>query len=289
MLVNLKEIMAMAEAQNIAIGAFNCPNLESLEAILEAAESLHTPVILQFAQCHEHLIPLTFIGKIMVAAAKAASVPVCVHLDHGETIPYIQTALSLGFTSVMYDGSTLPFEENAENTAKVIALAKAYHASVEAELGSMGSAEYGTENAPSEKTEKIYTNPLLAEEFVRRTGIDALACSFGTTHGLYLSEPKLNLQIVRDVRSRTENIPVVMHGGSGVSREQYREAIRAGVRKINYFTYMDKAGGSAVGEHIRQLPAGSPLFFTTMAVAARKAMCENVKQAICMFSMKGEK
>ena len=138
MLVTLKEIMKLAEDKKMAVGSFNAANLESLQAVLGAAGELDYPVILQFAQCHEPWIPLELIGPIMVAEAKKASVPVCVHLDHGETLEYLARALELGFTGIMYDGSTLSYEENLKNTKQAVAMAAKTGASVEAELGSMG-------------------------------------------------------------------------------------------------------------------------------------------------------
>ena len=143
MLVSLTEVMQYAEKHGIAIGSFNAPNLESLLASLNAAEELNLPVIIQFAQCHESWLPLDIIGPIMVDRAKKAKVPVCVHLDHGETLEYLEKALKMGFTSIMFDGSTLPYEENLAQTKKAVALARSYHAEVEAELGSMGRRESG--------------------------------------------------------------------------------------------------------------------------------------------------
>lgn len=288
MLVTLNEVMKIAEEKKIAIGSFNTPNLESLCAIISAAEELDLPVIIQFAQCHEPWIPLSVIGPIMIDAAKKAAVPVCVHLDHGETMDYIQLALDLGFTGIMYDGSALPYEENLANTKKAVMMAAKTGASVEAELGSMGRRESGAGDDTGENDEtKIYTDPKLASVFVRETGIDALACSFGTTHGIYLTEPKLDFDVVRNVRSLTNEIPVVMHGGSGVSREDYKKAIEAGVRKINYFTYMDKSGGQAAADYIRSVEKG-PIFFSSIYMAARDAMKENVKQAMKMFALMDE-
>lgn len=284
MLITLKEILELAEKKKIAVGAFNAANLESLRAIIDAAEELALPVILQFAQCHEPWVPLALIGPVMVDAAKKASVPVCVHLDHGETLEYLEEALKLGFTGIMYDGSTLLYEENLENTGKAVAMAKAAGASVEAELGSMGKRESGTGEESGEKDNtKIYTNPQKAKEFVLSSGIDALACSFGTTHGIYLSEPKLNFSIVEEVRALTGGIPVVMHGGSGIGKEDFQRAIRAGVRKINYFTYMDKAGGGAAEDYLQHLQR-EPRFFSSISAAARTAMQENVKSAMKIFS-----
>lgn len=291
MLVTLKEIMNIAEEKHIAVGSFNTPNLEGLQAVLEAAEELKLPVILQFAQCHEAWISLEHIGPIMVEAAKRAEVPVCVHLDHGETLEYLQKALEIGFTGIMYDGSTLSYKENLENTKRAVAMAKKTGASVEAELGSMGRRESGSGEACQKEDEtKIYTDPYQAQAFVSETGIDALACSFGTTHGIYLKQPKLDFEVVRNVRNLTNDIPVVMHGGSGVSREDYTRAVRAGVRKVNYFTYMDKSGGTAVMEYVKGLEEGAQIFFSDMVKEAREAMKKNVKEAMMMFALmeKGE-
>ena len=287
MLATLNDIMKIAEERKVAIGSFNTPNLEALQAVLEAAEELDTPVIIQFAQCHEPWLALKIIGPIMVEAARRASVPVCVHLDHGETLDYLAQALEIGFTSIMYDGSVLSYEENLANTKTAVAMARKTGASVEAELGSMGRRESGAgDGSGAEDETKIYTDPDLAAAFVKETGIDALACSFGTTHGIYLTEPRLDFGVVRAVREKTGGIPVVMHGGSGVSREDYKKSIEAGVRKINYFTYMDKAGGQAAAAYLKGLKENEPIFFSSLSMAARDAMKENVKQAILMFAGK---
>ena len=286
MLVTLKEIMEIAEEKNIAIGSFNASGLEAIEAEIAAAEELNLPIIIQFAQCHEPWIPLKTIGPIIIDMAKKAKIPVCAHLDHGETLDYLAEALEIGFTGIMYDGSVLPYEENLANTKKAVEMAKKYGASVEAELGSMGKRESGSgdSGAGADDDTKIYTDPELAAVFVKETGIDALACSFGTTHGIYLSEPKLDFDVVRNVRNKTGNIPVVMHGGSGVSTEDYYKAVDAGVRKINYFTYMDKSGGAAAVEYINGLKEGEPIFFSSIFMAARQAMKENVKAAMKVFA-----
>ena len=285
LLVTLKEILEIAEKRKIAVGAFNAVNLECLQAIIWAAEELEVPVIVQFAQCHEIYNRLEDMGPVMVEWAKRASVPVCVHLDHGETLEYLQKALDLGFTGIMYDGSTLPYKQNMENTRKAVAMAAAAGASVEAELGCMGRRESGAGDRSGEDDEtKIYTDPMQAAFFVDETHIDALACSFGTTHGIYLKQPKLDFSVVEHVRRDTGGIPVVMHGGSGVSKEDFRAAIRAGVRKINYYTYMDKAGGSAAAEYVKSLAEGQPCFYAEAAIRARQAMMENVKEAMKTFA-----
>lgn len=287
MLVTLKEIMDYAEEHKIAIGSFNTPNLEALQAVIAAAEEENLPAIVMFAQCHEPWIPVDVIGPIMVDFAKKAKVPVCVHLDHGETLDYVEKCVDLGFTGIMYDGSVLPYEENLANSKKAVELAARTGASVETELGSMGRRESGAgdDTGAADET-KIYTDPDLAAEFVEKTGTDLLACSFGTTHGIYLEEPKLDFDVVRNVRAKTDDIPVVMHGGSGVSREDYHQAVEAGVRKINYFTYSDKAGGAAAAEVVKSAGENEPIFFSSISMAAREAIKENVQAAMRMFALR---
>lgn len=285
MLVTLKEMLVDAEQRNMAVGAFNAAGLECIEAIFGAAEELNMPFVLMFAQLHEPWMHLKTIGPIMMDAARKASVPVCVQLDHGEDLEYLKQALDLGFTAIMYDGSTLPYEENVENTRKAVEMARRYGASVEAELGSMGRREYGNGNRSGEDDEtKIYTDPALARDFVAATGVDALACSFGTTHGIFLKAPRLDFDVVRNVRKMTNNIPIVMHGASGVSTEDLHRSIDAGVSKINYYTYMDKAGGAAAAEAAKAIPEGRPIFFSTLMRAARDAMREDVLKAMKVFA-----
>ncbi|MBQ3269582.1 MAG: class II fructose-bisphosphate aldolase [Clostridia bacterium] len=285
MLVNLKELLEIAKKRNIAVGAFDAAGLECVEAVFAAAEELDVPFVLMFAQPHEPWIPLATIGPVMVEMAKKSSVPVCVMLDHGDDLDYLKQALELGFTAVMYDGSALPYDQNVENTRRAVAMAKAYGASVEAELGSMGRRESGAgDHSGDEDETKIYTDPSLAKAFVETTGIDALACSFGTTHGIFLKAPKLDFDVVRNVRREAGDIPIVMHGASGVSKEDLHRSIDAGVAKINYFTYMDKAGGAAAVEAIKAIPEGMPVFFTTLMCAAREAMKQDVMQAMKVFA-----
>ena len=276
MLVNLEEILALAEEKNCAVGAFNTPNLECLNAVIDAAEKLNVPVIISHAELHEEVSPLAKIGPVMVQAAKAARVPVCVHLDHCETLDYMAQALELGFTGVMYDGSTLPYEENLENTKKAVAMAKVYNCGVEAELGALASREGGTANASG----PVYTDPDEAVTFCRETGIDALAPSFGTAHGIYKSKPVLDLDRVKVISEKT-GLPLVMHGGSGVSPEDYRTGIANGLRKINYYSYMSKAGTNAVKE---LLAKEDVTFFHDLALAAQKAMQADAEKAMRVFA-----
>lgn len=244
MLVTLKNILKIAEAEKCAIGSFNTPNFESLKAVIGAAEELNQPVILMHAQIHEQmgLCNMEEIAPIMLFMADRATVPVCVHLDHGTDLDYVKKGLDLGFTSVMYDGSTLPDEINFANTAIAVEMAEKTGASVEAEIGSMGARESGAAGG-----ESIYTSPQAAKKFSEETGIDALACAFGTAHGIYLKEPKLDFARLDEIHKMTA-VPLVMHGGSGVSHADYRKVISLGVRKINYYTYMAKAGAEAISQ-----------------------------------------
>ena len=284
MLVSLNNTLKYAEEKNIALGGFNITNLESLRSVLSAAEKLQLPVVLMFAQIHAHMIPLSLIGPSMVRCAEETGIPVTVHLDHGADLDYLRQALDLGFTSIMYDGSQLPYEENLENTRKAVELAAHYGASVEAELGTMGKRETGDGSSGGENNRKIYTDPALAAQFIKESGIDALACSFGTTHGIYLTKPKLDLDIVRRIRELTDGFPIVMHGGSGVSEEDYRRCIKAGVRKINYFTYMDKAGGSAAKAYAESIEDGKPVFFSDIIKTAQEAMETDVERTLRVFA-----
>lgn len=276
MLVSLNEILAIAKEKNRAVGAFNTPNLECVTAVLDAAEKLNVPVILSHAELHEPAAPLSVIGPVMVDAARRAKVPVCVHLDHCETLSYMEEALELGFTGVMYDGSALSYEENVANTKIAVKMVKKYNANVEAEIGTLASREGGTETAAG----PVYTDPDLAARFCRETGIDALAPSFGTAHGIYKSRPVLDLDRVKVISEKT-GLPLVMHGGSGVSDGDYRTAIRNGIRKINYYSYMSRAAVSAVQE---MLEKEDVTFYHDVALVAQKAMEANAEKAMRVFA-----
>lgn len=274
MLVNLKNILQIAEAEKCAVGSFNTPNFESMRAVIGAAEELNTPVIIMHAQVHEEmgLCKMEEIAPIMLFMADRAKVPVCVHLDHGTDIDYVKRGIDLGFTSVMYDGSECSLDLNRANTCIIKEIAARENVSVEAEVGSMGSRESGESGG-----ESIYTDPEKAAEFVAATGIDALACAFGTAHGIYLKEPKLDFERVSKIHSMID-VPIVMHGGSGVSPEDYKKVIKCGVRKVNYYTYMAKAGGEAVQT------AKDKTFFHDIALAAESGMKQNAKAAIKVFA-----
>lgn len=290
MLVTVKELLDVAKRERKAVGAFNGTTLESIQGIVRAAEELDCPVILQHAQSHDGIVPLDEIGPILLFYARRAKVPVAVHLDHGSSFERCVQAVRLGFTSVMYDASGKDFEENIRETAEVVKIAHAAGVSVEAELGHIFTSEIvvgeGTDAdsaADYEDTRDIYTDPQAAKVFAERTGVDCLAVAFGTTHGVYLTEPKLDLPRVAAIRDAA-GIPLVMHGGSGVSDEDYKVAIKNGICKVNYYTYMNTAGGKASKEYWED--GEKPLFYDQMALVAAKAMKEDVKRAMKVFQRK---
>lgn len=276
MLVNLTEILKDAIQNKYAVGSFNTPNLETVVGVVQAAEKLNAPVIIMHAEVHESLIPLSLIGPIMLHVAKQAKVPVCVHLDHGENIAYIQEAIKLGFSSVMYDGSALPYEENLSNTKQTVAFAKKYKVSVEAELGIINRE--GSENASTVPAR--YTDPEAARDFVEASEIDALACAFGTAHGIYKEKPQLDFNLLTKI-AQTVDIPLVMHGGSGISTDDYQQAIQKGIRKINYYTYMAKYAGEKVRD---KLTAQSTIpYYHDIASLGTAAVAEHAEQILKIF------
>lgn len=278
MLAGLNEVVAEGKKRNIAIGSFNTPNLECLLAVLDAAEELKVPVIIAHAQCHEEVAPIEKIGPVMVELAGRSKVKVCVHLDHGEDFEYCKRAMEIGFTSVMIDYSTLPYDENVKGTKEVTDFAHAKGVAVEAELGALPQREGGGECEcnPSD----LYTKPELVPDFLSKTGIDALAIAFGTAHGIYKTKPVLNMDIITRVRGLTD-LPLVMHGGSGITHAEYREVIRRGIRKINYYSYMSYAGYAEAKKTVENKQAD---FFHNLALNAQKAMKENVLTTLKAFS-----
>ena len=280
MLVNLKEILAIAEAEKTAIGMFNATGFDSLRAVIEAAEELNRPVIIAHAEVHNVYNDVSYVGPAMIAAAQRAKVPVCVHLDHGVSLDMIYRALRIGFTSVMMDASALPYEENLALTKQIVDAAHSMGVSVEAELGRLIASESGEVDKSMTRAEDYYTRPDEAKSFVEATGVDALAIAFGTSHGFYKAAPKLDFDVIKNVKAAT-GLPLVMHGGSGVSEEGYRASIAGGIRKINYYSYMSKAGYEAAAAAIA---AGKSSYLHDVEFAAYEAMKEDVKRAISVFS-----
>jgi fructose-bisphosphate aldolase class II len=230
-LVTLSEILKDAHSRKYGVPMFDVFNLEMTRAVVEAAETERSPVIVALAEVHACTPAiLDETASIIVHAAGNAAVPVCAHFDHGVSLENCLRALHHGFLSVMYDGSMLPYADNVSKTAELRRLAGIFGASVEGELGHVGNAEGGASAETS-----IYTDPGLAGDFIRCTGVDALAVSIGTVHGVYRTHPKLDLDILRIIRD-TCPVPLVLHGGSGLSDKDFCDCIEAGISKINIYT-----------------------------------------------------
>lgn len=288
MLVNLRDICKIAEQNNMALAAVNAASLEAVRAAIEVAEETGYPIIIQHAEAHEGLVPLKVAGPLVTALAERSSALICLHLDHCEHLSYAQRALELGFTGVMFDGSTLPYEKNIEFSQAAADMCASYGAGLECELGSMGSREGGDSNegGTAEEAGAIYTDPDQAADFVAQTGLDILACSFGTVHGLYKGEPHLSFDVLTEIRKRV-NVPLVMHGGSGVSDEDYKKAIDAGIRKINYYTYGVKYAGEAVramvDERVSEDPA-NVVYWHDMTTVAYESLRDTFEHIVKVFA-----
>ena len=256
MLVNMKEILEHAEKNQYALGCINTPNVETIRAVIGAAEELNTPVIIDHAQVHDSLIPIERIGPEMLAYAKAAKVPVCVHLDHGSDYNFIMRAIRVGFPSIMYDCSEMPYEENLEKVRDFTKIAHNLGITVEAELGIMASSGEDTHEGTvltNAEIRKFFTDPKQAGEFAEATKCDALAVCFGTMHGIYAEPPKLDITRVTEIRTALpKDCRVVMHGASGVEFSEVQNAINAGCSKINYYSYMAKATTKFVQDKIAE-------------------------------------
>jgi fructose-bisphosphate aldolase class II len=236
-LVTLTEMLNQAEQGHYAVGAFNANNLEIVQAIIGAAAKRKSPVIIQASQGALRYAGLEQITAMVKAGAQRAQLPVCLHLDHGTDFDQVMCCIRSGFSSVMIDASAYPLGENIQRTKEVVAVAKAVGVSVEAELGRIGGTE--DEVSVSER-EAFFTDPEEAGQFVRETGIDALAVAIGTAHGPYKGEPKLDLNRLEAIKAVVD-IPIVLHGASGVPATAIKAAVERGVRKINIDTELRQA------------------------------------------------
>ena len=247
MLVTMNDILLPAKAGGYGVGFFNAVNVEMARAIIETAEELRAPVMVGTAEVLLPAMALERVAEYLIPMAQKASVPVCVHYDHGLTFVRCMQALKLGFTSVMYDCSTAPYEENVSRVAEMVNICHAMGATVEGELGHVGDNEgAGKLTNPSD----YFTDPAVAEDFVRRTGIDALAVAVGNAHGDYRFPPKLDFDRIETISAKT-GLPLVLHGGSGLSDDDFRTAVRKGVCKVNIFTDLDKAGKAGIEAGIK--------------------------------------
>lgn len=277
MIATLKELLNEAAEQDKAVGSFTCADMEMVVGTIRAAEEENASVIIQIAEGRLAHTPLDYIGPLMVQAAKDARVKVCVHLDHGLTKEKVAEALSYGFTSVMYDGSRYALEENIRRTNEVADLARREGASVEAELGSIGGKE-----ATDHDEKAVYTDVSDAVEFASKTDIDALAVAIGNAHGHYKGVPHLNFERLAMLHDAVD-LPLVLHGGSGISDEDFRRCIANGVRKINIAT----ASLDAMTEFAREylLKEGEKNWYDLNEAMVRGAY-KNVKHCIKVFNNK---
>ena len=250
MLVNMNDVLLPAKKGSYGVGFFNAVNVEMARAIIETAEELRAPVMVGTAEILLPAMELARVAEYLIPMAEKASVPVCVHYDHGLTFEKCMQALELGFTSIMYDCSTAPYEENIEKVAEMVQICHAMGRTVEGELGHVGdNAGAGKLENPSD----YFTDPETAADFVKRTGVDSLAVAVGNAHGDYAFPPKLDFERIRVIAEKT-GIPIVLHGGSGLSDTDFKTAVKEGVAKVNIFTDIDKAGkrgieaGLAAGE-----------------------------------------
>ena len=280
-LVSVAELLKDAEKEGYAVGAFNTNNMEIAQAIVEAAEAERSPVIMQASQGAITYAGLEYITSLALLAASKATVPVALNLDHGTSLAQIVQCIRSGFSAVMYDGSKLSLEENIAMTRKVLEIARPVGVSVEAELGKIGGTE--DDITVSEK-DALFTDPDEAAVFVRETGIDCLAIAIGTAHGQYKGEPKLDLDRLKKIRALTQ-IPIVLHGSSGVPDEAVQEAIRQGIRKVNIDTNIREAFVWAMRREMEKNP--SEIDPRKILGPARSDTIEIIRQKMRVFGSSG--
>lgn len=274
MLVTLNDILPAAQAGHYAVGLFNTTDSDMLEAAISAAEETRSPIVIGTA---EILLPygeLQLIAPSVIAAAKRASVPVVVHYDHGLTFDRCMEALKLGFSSIMFDGSAGDANENLAATREIVKIAHSFGASVEGEIGHVGNAD-SNDNA----TDDMYTSPEEAMNFVKATGVDALAVAIGTAHGAYKTKPQLDINRLAQIHAAIDT-PLVLHGGSGLSDDDFRNTIANGIAKVNIFTDLCVAGYNTVKDF-----EGS---YLEMRNAKVKAMKEAVINKMILFGCAGK-
>ncbi len=278
-LVDLTTVLQPAYDSKYAIGAFNVINIDFLEAIIKAAEVKNTSVILNVAEVHMQYLDIELIGAAIKEAAKRTKLDIVWHLDHGLSYNSVARAIRTGFSSVMFDGSHLPFEENIRQTKEIVKMSHAAGVTVEAELGAVGGSEDG--NLISTPSKALYTDIEQAKIFVEETNIDALAIAIGNSHGKYKGNPVLDFDLLANLKKAT-NIPLVLHGGSGISTEGFRKAIDLGISKINFFTGMSQVVIKSLSQQLKQESVGYNDFPEMMTVAKQKVQ-QTVEEQIEIF------
>ena len=280
-LVTTKEMFQKAQAGHYAVGAFNVENLEMVMAVIRAAEELNAPVIMQSTPSTVKYAGLDYYLAMAKAAAERASVPVAMHLDHGNTFELAMQALRTGYTSIMIDGSHGSFEENIALTRRVAEACLPSDISVEAELGKVG----GKEDDLEAEHDSPYTDPQQAKEFVERTNVCSLAVAIGTAHGLYHGTPKLDLERLSAIHE-VVSIPLVLHGASGVPDDAVRESIKRGICKVNFATELRIAYSDGVKKYLAENPDGfDPKKYGAVGMENVTAL---VKEKICVCGSNGK-
>ncbi|WP_225049270.1 class II fructose-bisphosphate aldolase [Lacticaseibacillus kribbianus] len=273
-----------AQRYHYAVGAFNVTTIGMVQGVIAAAEANQAPVILQFGERQARFVPLATIAPILIAAAKSATVPVAVHLDHGLSFETVMQALRLGFSSVMIDASSQSIAANQAVTAAVVRVAHALNVSVEAELGPM-QREGGPDAVDYAGLDATYTDPGVVADFVAATGLDMLAVAYGTVHGVYTQTPRLNYDRLAEIAQQT-HVPLVVHGGSGLSDGDYRRSIAGGIAKINYFSTMAKNVTDAIRDRLNQ-PENQGVFVSELALWERDLVAEEVAARLAVFGGQG--
>ena len=251
MLVNLNDVLVPARKGKYAVGLFNTVNLELARGVMEAAEELDSPVIIGTAEVLLPYGPLEDLANLLIPMAERASVPVVVHLDHGLKEETCRLALELGFSSIMYDCSTMDYGDNMEHVKRMAETAHSFGASIEAELGHVGDNEGGSAegSGPGAEPSQFYTDPVQARDFIDRTGADALAIAVGTAHGAYKLPPKLDFDRISEI-AETISTPLVLHGGSGIPAEQMIESVKYGINKVNIGTEFFEKCKNCIAAHM---------------------------------------
>jgi len=276
-LVTVAELLNKAQKEGYAVGAFNCNNMEIVQAIVAAAEAENSPVIIQASQGAIKYAGIDFIAALSMQAAQKARVPVALHLDHGTSLEQVMACIRHGFTSVMIDGSKYPFAENVALTKKVVELAHAIGVSVEAELGKIGGTE---DDISVDERDAFFTDPEEAREFVERTGVDSLAVAIGTAHGRYKGVPKLDFERLAKIRELV-HIPLVLHGSSGVPDEDIKKAVSLGVAKVNIDTNIREAFVGKMREVLEKNP--DEIDPRKILGPAKEAAIEIIREKIRVF------
>ena len=284
MLVNMNDVLIPAKKGKYAIGLFNAVNLELARGIIAAAESSQSPVIMGTAEVLLPYGPLEEVSYYLIPMAKKASVPVVIHLDHGLKKETCLKALELGFSSIMYDCSTDSYEENVKKVKEMADIAHSYGATIEGELGHVGDNDGSAEgNSSLARPEDFYTDPKMAKDFVEKTGIDALAIAVGTAHGAYKLPPKLDFERIRTI-ANTVDVPLVLHGGSGLTDNDFKRAIEEGISKINIFTDINIAAVEAEFKKFENMSKG----IIDLIPAAVEAVKHETLKKMNLFSSVGK-